>query len=257
MPAFSPDNRFLYFMSDRYGSFDIFKRATDGPSVQQITDLSGAESHVAVSPNGEWLAYYRILGEERDIFVIPAEGGVPERITEHPAPDFQPTWSPDGSQLAFVSERTDLGQIWVVPIDGGRRAGEARQLSREPMHCLAPWWLPDARGIAFVGYHGDGSDVYLLPVEGGVPAKRLTQNAQASRIRWDPLREGLLVLAGWGENRHTIRHLALDGTVADSLLVQVSEPTVFDVSRDGRKIAYSRIPDIGDIWIAEALNGTY
>jgi TolB protein len=203
------------------------------------------------------LAYYRILGGERDIFVIPAEGGVPERITEHPAPDFQPTWSPDGSQLAFVSERTDTGQIWVVPIDGGKRAGEPRQLSRESMHCLAPWWLPGSRGIAFVGYHGDGSDIYLLSVDGGTSAKRLTRDTQATRVRWDPLRNGLLVLGRWDENRHTIRELALDGTGADSVLARVSEPTVFDVSRDGRTLAYSRIPDTGDIWIAEAVSGTY
>jgi len=82
------------------------------------TLFKGDAVEPACSPNGRWVAYWRIgQGGVRDLFIISATGGDPIQITDDPATDWNPTWSNDGRFLMFLSDRSGTGDVWRIPID--------------------------------------------------------------------------------------------------------------------------------------------
>jgi dipeptidyl aminopeptidase/acylaminoacyl peptidase len=56
-PSFSPDGRYLYFLSDRSGKRNIYRIAVDGGEAEMLTDWKGAIGSYEVSPDGKWIAF--------------------------------------------------------------------------------------------------------------------------------------------------------------------------------------------------------
>jgi Tol biopolymer transport system component len=275
-PAIAPDKKQLLYTADREGMrFDLWLQPlVDGAirgTPRRLTDHPGQASHPVFSPDGQWVAYYRILDESRDIWIVPSEGGRPIQFTEDPAPDIQPTWSPDGSLLAFVSQRGENGmpaqitekfQIWVASVFNGRRIGLPSMITQGDISALAPVFSPDGREIAFIGRKGPESDVWIGPVDGSAPPRRITHGAGAERLRWSAAHNALLVSGNWRTSRATLRQVSLDdGTVSDL------EPEVvfgfrtiycnFDISPDGRFLCYMRQEKKGNVWILESEDVSY
>jgi Tol biopolymer transport system component len=275
-PAIAPDKRHLLYTADREGMrFSLWLQPlVDGAvrgAPRRLTDHPGQASHPVYSPDGKWVAYYRILGKSRDIWIVPSIGGRPVQFTDDPAPDIQPAWSPDGNLLAFASQRDGAGtttqieetfQIWVASIFNGRRVGLPSRLTQGDSSALAPVFSPDGREIAFIGRKGPEADVWIGPVDGSAPPRRITYGAGAERLRWSPTRNAVLVSGNWRTSRATLREVSLDdGTVSDL------EPEVvfgfrtiycnFDISPDGRLLCYMRQEKKGNVWILESEDVSY
>jgi dipeptidyl aminopeptidase/acylaminoacyl peptidase len=116
-PAFSPDGRFIAFVSDR-------------------------------DDNGELAA-----GEDEDVFanelyVMDADGGNQRRLTETEGLDEAlPTWSPDGSRIAYEREGPArfTEQLMIVNADGTCQTlliGNADELRFFSPSFTAPAWRP-------------------------------------------------------------------------------------------------------------------
>jgi Tol biopolymer transport system component len=77
----------------------------------------------AYSPNGEWIAFIRVLpgrGRGRDLFVVPARGGQPRQLTFDAAYALGATWTPDSREIVFGSPRDPAqGALWRIPVSGG------------------------------------------------------------------------------------------------------------------------------------------
>ena len=56
-PALSPDGSWLAFVSERGGSFDLYRMALATGQVEQLTNDPGRENYPAFSPDGKWLAF--------------------------------------------------------------------------------------------------------------------------------------------------------------------------------------------------------
>jgi eukaryotic-like serine/threonine-protein kinase len=265
--AFSPDERQLVFVSlGVRKELALWIQPLDegrpsGPP-RQLTDHDGNASHPAFSPDGRWIAYQRIIGEERDIWVVPARGGQSARFTDDPAADMHPAWSPDGSALAFASEREEGSHLWVAPIRDGLAAGPARRIAREDVQAFAPAWSPDGTLIAFQGVDADGPEAWVVPADGRTPARKVTSGAGITRVRWERGKGDLYVSGTWGGQRFTLRRVSLDGSLAATpqppvdLGPEISPPT-FDVSADGRLVVFPREETKGDIWVLESQGGRF
>jgi Tol biopolymer transport system component len=110
-PQWSPDSRFIYFLSGRGDdSHDIWRLELASGSVEQLTVASLYHFEVAVGPRGA-LAFSSNRAGHYDLWLQrPPE---PARaLTDDAALDGGPSWSGDGSALAFHSTRSGTLQIW-------------------------------------------------------------------------------------------------------------------------------------------------
>jgi len=178
-PRFSPDGRFLAFLSNRSGKSQVWLLNRSGGEPKQWSELAGGVSSFAWSPDSAALVLVsRDPEPERDpdatkpvivitrrqfkrdgrgylddrrahLYVQGVDGDEARQITEGNYDDSQPAWSPDGREIAFVSNRTDEPDgnsntdIFLVPAGGG----EPRQLTTNPGSDSNPAFSPDGTHI--------------------------------------------------------------------------------------------------------------
>jgi Tol biopolymer transport system component len=257
LPALAPDGSAVVYVSDRGGTTDLWVQelSDSGRSrgtPRQLTAQRGDEVLPAFSPDGRWVAYVNVDEGRRDLFVVPLAGGLPRRLTTDPALDTHPAWSPDGSRLAFVSGRAGGDHVFVLRVEGGRAVGEPAPVTAGGATDFFPAWLADGSQIAFARTEKDRSDIWIARVDGGV-ARPLTRGAEATFAKWDPGAGALLVAGSWGGPRTVLQHVWSTGRTVPLDPAIEDEPVagVFDVSRDGQLLAYTRREQHGDIWLLE------
>ncbi len=171
----APDGT-IGFDSERAGGRHLFRIATDGSGLTQITKEAGtAEEGVSFSRDGGRIAYaHGSCVEERDlgIQVAKADGSNPVALNKpfplhSAAGESDAAFSPDGKSVAFVRSVDDShGAVWVVPAAGG----EARRLTSDDVGAAYPRWSPDGKQILFAGRWSAGVEdraLWVVPSAGG------------------------------------------------------------------------------------------
>jgi Tol biopolymer transport system component len=142
----SADGRWVVFDSDRGGTTQVYRMATEGNGeVEQLT--SGTEPAFAptISPDGREIAYHAFQGGTRQVFVMPAEGGQPTQVTTGSGQYQNPEWSPDGRTLAVVQSYRSPGQrIVLATRDHEGRWGPLRPLLEDGILGV---WAPQGRSL--------------------------------------------------------------------------------------------------------------
>ncbi|HET9325983.1 MAG TPA: S9 family peptidase [Candidatus Eisenbacteria bacterium] len=179
------------------------------------------------------------------IWLVPCEAdrppGEPRPLTSADVSSGEPSFSPDGKRLAFT-RKADHGkaQLHVMPLDGG----EAQKLTELPLGVLDPKWLPDGSGI-----------VFFAPLLRGHFTPEATK-AEIERRDKDPVKAHVTeerLYRYWDQWLTTgeTPHLFLLELATGSLRDLTPEATAwldwmdpsghYDISPDGREIAYSGI----------------
>jgi dipeptidyl aminopeptidase/acylaminoacyl peptidase len=200
-PRWSPDGRFMAFLSTRDGGrAQIWLLSRNGGEARRLTNLDGGASAIEWSPDSTKLVALTRTGPDQSkssdvrhythinykfndtgffdqkhshVVVIDARSGAAKQITEGDAwNDTDPHWAPDSSRIAFVSDRTgreaDFSHntdVWVIPAAGG----ELRKISDHEGPDRSPRWSPDGKQIAFLGSvdEEDQPRIYVVSSEGG------------------------------------------------------------------------------------------
>ena len=120
-PAFSPDEDFVVFASDRAGDMDLWRLALDSNELTQLTTEPGKSYRPTVSPDGARVAYLQTRGfgpwSESSLVVLPLDSGAhPRLLADGLGAASAPVWDPDGRGLIVEAMRTD-------PRTGGMTAG--------------------------------------------------------------------------------------------------------------------------------------
>ncbi|MGD8868228.1 MAG: PDZ domain-containing protein, partial [Gemmatimonadales bacterium] len=168
-PRFSPDGTRLAFMSDRYGSDDIFVMELDNGAPRRLT------YHSATDVLSDWTPDDRLLFEtrrtyaqverEREIYQVSADGGTPDRLLD--ALGYTPVMSPDGRFIAFAFRTNGEWRkgyrgpankdIWLHDT----RDGGYSRLTDFAGNDIRPQWS-DSRTLLFVSERDGTYNLYRL-----------------------------------------------------------------------------------------------
>jgi eukaryotic-like serine/threonine-protein kinase len=259
MPRFTPDRKAVVFVSGTTTTRNqLWLQQLDGGrasgEARALTTYEEGEiDHPAVSADGRWVAFYRVVNGKRDIWVVPLSGGPSAPITTDPASDIEPAWSHDGKQLAFASDRGGSFHIRTVPIAGGHAVGGEVQVTPGGGYAIAPEWSPDDQWIAYVGGPTTAdAEVWVVRADGSKTPRPVTTKAGALRVRW-PRQDQMVVSGRWGE--HTLSLRLVDP--ATGVPTQLAHPVVlgenpsdcdFDIDLDGGLVVFVGRTSRGNIW---------
>ncbi len=149
-PAWSPDGKYIAFISERDGNAEIYIMGAEGLNQTRLTNSPENENDPQWSPDGKWIIFSRSLeNDTRDLFVVNVDGSGITRLTNTAEiSESYPDWSPDGKEILFSGFGGDQSGIYAMNADGTN----AHLIMAGPLHY--PKWSPDGDYIAFDGEPG-------------------------------------------------------------------------------------------------------
>jgi serine/threonine-protein kinase len=189
-PIWSPDGRWLYFVSNRFGPRDIFAAAMSGgrrtrPAMRLTTGLNAHT--ISLAADGGRLAFAS-LEIESNAWSIPLPAHPPATASGETQLTF-------GVQLVETADMSSDGRWLVYDSDLGGNAdlyrmalpsGTPERLTTDSSDDFFPDISPDGREIAFHSWRGGSRDIYVLPLDGG-PIQRVSSSPRQEAVAsWSP-----------------------------------------------------------------------
>ena len=123
---------------------DLWKVGVAGGDAQRLTTHQGVESHAAISPDGQWVAFSASYEGPTEAYVMPLSGGVPQRLTWFGGRAEVAGWSPQGEVLVATRYFHPLQRAQLVAVS--RANGTQRLLPLESAETAA---FLDAKTLVF------------------------------------------------------------------------------------------------------------
>jgi len=182
----------IYFVSERSGTFNIWKIAAGGGAPVQVTNhREGGVKFPSISPDGKTIVYT----QDYELYTLAVPDGQPRKVTvnlsadptinlveyvesENRADGFAP--SPDGSRLA-VDFR---GEIFTVPAEAG--VGEKSQVTRSPRRQRFQQYSPDGTKLAWISDETGEEEIRVLDLATGSNRQLSRYPTYKNDFTWSP-----------------------------------------------------------------------
>jgi serine/threonine protein kinase/Tol biopolymer transport system component len=247
-PAISPDGKFVAFISNRSGTFDIWLIQVNGGNLENLTqgrigDVRGPLRAIGFSGDGSEV--WNSGMESRRLSLFPVVSGAPHNfLDEHAA---EVAWSLDGARLVFHT--WDPGDPTFVADHNG--ANERQILKSEPgVHNHFHVWSKDGRWVYFVrGRPATREmDLWRISPDGGQPE-------QLTRINSDiafptPIDERTILFVAHDQNGAGPWLWSFDVETRTSQRVSsgLEQYTALAGAADGRRLAASVMNPRVNLW---------
>ena len=266
----SSDGRFVAFLADREGQFDLWVSPVGTWKPTNLTQ----DSPPLDPPPSTFLRSFGFSGDAAEIWFSPTEARAQQPSSVSPQTEAKmlmpllggqprpflgekseaPAWSPDGMRLAYIVNGNG-DPLFVAD----RTGGDARQVfvsQQKGMHSHNPVWSPDGQWIYFV--HGvdptEKMDIWRIQPSGAMLERLTEQNAAVNFLA--PLDARTLIYTaraddGTGPGLWT---LDVPSRARRKVSSDLDRYTSVAVSRDGRRIVatitnssatLSRLPLVG------------
>src|SRR5678815_4991986 len=206
-PLYSPDGRYLAFISSRTGNGDIYLLTLATGDLKRLTFDDGLDQLDGWSRDGRWIYFSstsRDIGGLNDLYRVSVNGGTPMPVSaDRYTNEFFCAPSPDGKTLAFSARGIASGQwwrkghshideseIWLLrSLDAGAGAGAYERVTAAGgAKELWPMWSADGRALFYVSDRPDSSNKNAAQniwtvTPGGSNARRLS-NFTDGRVLW-------------------------------------------------------------------------
>ena len=188
----APQSDWLFYIAEHGDppQYDIGRVRYDGTGQQQITNNRQEEYSMAVSDDGEWVAYHR------QNFAVPKVSKV--EITNvranKPIPIYETSivpsmaWSPTAQYFVFIDETPDFFQnnrIWLVE----RRSWQRIFLTNSFTHFDNVLWSLDEKWIYFTRTERSTMSIYRIHTQTKVEELLYEQSSDelTTSLAWSPL----------------------------------------------------------------------
>ncbi|HSE37497.1 MAG TPA: S41 family peptidase [Blastocatellia bacterium] len=151
-PVYSPDGKWVAFISDRSGREEIYIISVDGSGEpQRITNLDTLKFSMAWSPNSKEIAF---TGSDSKLRKYSVES---KQTTELSSSKYgnigPPVWSPDGKWIAYSKpDYVRTSDVFLIPSVGG----EERKVTFDSFNDVNPRFTADGSKLYFVRTEGFG-----------------------------------------------------------------------------------------------------
>lgn len=233
-PDWSPDSKYITFVSARDEKSQIHMMPVDGGEARAVTKSKTGVGGYWFSPDGKWIAYtatdekpkrdkavekkygkFEVFEEKfniRHLWLCEVETGETEKLVDREdlhVGSFR--WSPDGSKIAFSANPDSLiksfskSDVYVVTVEGK----EIRKLVDLPGSDSGPMWSPCGEYIAFGSKMGEESylpnnEICVIHAEGG-DITCLTKDFDENKYLMDWKEDGIYFSAREGMTSHIYR----------------------------------------------------
>lgn len=121
-PDFSPDGRFIAFVSGRRDRAEIWVGEWKSRSLRPLVTLGrSVNGGPRWSPGGREILFAGANADEpSQVYTVPANGGPVRKVTSSPTPANNPSWSLDGGSIFYNVVNDSTVEIWKIARDGGR-----------------------------------------------------------------------------------------------------------------------------------------
>ncbi len=175
--GWSPDGRWLAFVGERNGNFDIYRISASGGKEERLTSSPAFDDGPDYSPDGKWIYINTDRSDGWDIWRFPAEGAgtndaKAERVTGDAGEDWFPHPSPDGKRLLFLTfpagtkghDFKTAVQLRMIPLPPSNAPAQLpKDDDDDAIPVLTQFfggqgsinvnsWSPDSKKFAFVSY---------------------------------------------------------------------------------------------------------
>jgi Tol biopolymer transport system component len=251
----SPDGKFVAFLSDQAGEFDIWLKQINSPNWTNLT-----KDFPPLAPSGFVVRKLGFTADGSEIWFNPGDGKPPMLMPMFPgarARNFlpagtnTPAWAPDGSGVVYVDKAPGTDPMYLADPSGGN----ARViLGPGPMRNMNPVFSPDGEWVYFT--RGSSAmdememDVWRVkPVAGAPPPQQLSSQHLAINFL-APLDPRTLLYVARAEDRSGPWLWAFDveRRISRRVRAGIDQFTSVSASRDGRRIVATVANPSASLW---------
>jgi len=157
-PRVSSDGRYIFFMSNRSGSNQVWRINSDGTSQMQITKHEGGGPRF-VTPDGKWVYFLSEL--HQNLWRVSADGDGQETEVLNEM-ILEPAFSPDGTLVAYLfhpkDNRTRI-DLAVMALADGKTLKTITQVNGQS-HMVVVTWATDNKALFYVTTDGSQNLVW-------------------------------------------------------------------------------------------------